>query len=588
MTAAARFLCRFAALFAALLALTAGRAQEKPNIVLILADDLGWADPGCYGSPWQNTPALDKLASEGMRFTHATSAQPICSPARAALMTGRSPARLHLTDFIPGRRVMPSQRMLKPEMKQQLPLEEETLPELLRKNGYVTGIFGKWHLGGQGFGPKAQGFDHYFAGTANTTPSATEGGKGEYELTAQACEWMEQNKDRPFLCYLAHNTPHIPLGAKPDLEAKYRKSGAANPTYAAMMESMDDCVRLTLEKLDALSLRGKTIVVFLSDNGGLNIVEGANTPATSNRPLRGGKGCLYEGGLRVPLIVRWPGRVPAGKVEATPVVSTDLVPTLLAATGTAPSPQPCDGVDLLPLLTQGKKPARASLFWHYPHYSNQRGFPGGAVRTGDWKLIESFDDGDLELYHLGEDPSEMQNLALSHPSRTQEMLAALRAWRQAMNAQPMRGPNPDYDPLAAWNLIFQRPNGSLQLPASLAEVHGAMLRYEPPPHKNTLGYWTRAEDWASWDVQVEKPGEFTVSLRFGCGNGQGGSEVDVSIAGQTLPFIVRETGGFQKWETAELGTVQLTAGRHSLAIRPRTKKAAAVMDVQLATLEPKR
>lgn len=562
------------------------RAQEKPNILLILADDLGWADLGCYGSPYKNTPALDKLAAEGVRFTHACTAQPICSPARAALMTGRAPARLHLTDFIPGRRVMPSQRMLKPEMKQELPLEEETLPELLKKNGYATGMFGKWHLGGKGFGPKEQGFDHYFAGTANTTPSATEGGKGEYELTAQANEWMEQQKAGPFLCYLAHNTPHIPLGAKPELEAKYRKAGAANPTYAAMMESMDDCIRLTLEKLDALGLREKTIVIFLSDNGGLNVVEGVNTPASINKPLRGGKGGLYEGGLRVPLIIRWPGKVPAGKTEHTPVISTDLVPTLLAATNSAPSSQPCDGVNLLPLLTAGKKPERANLHWHYPHYSNQRGFPGGAIRTGDWKLIESFDDGHVELYNLSEDQGEQQNLALSQPGRVADMLAALRAWRTEMNAQPMRGPNPEYDPLAAWNTIQQGPKGGLHCPASLAEVHGTLLRYEPPPHKNTLGYWTRAEDWAAWDVQVEKAGEFRVTMRYGCGNGSGGSVVDISIAGQTIPFTVKETGGFQNWQEVELGKVTLPAGRHTLSLRPKSKPGMAVMDVQWVGLTP--
>ena len=561
-------------------------AQDKPNILLILADDLGWSDPGCYGSPLKNTPALDKLAAEGVRFTTACTAQPICSPARAALMTGRSPARLHLTDFIPGRRVMPSQRMLKPEMKQELPLEEETMPELLKKSGYATGIFGKWHLGGEGFGPQEQGFDHYFPGTANSTPSATEGGKGEYDLTAKACEWMEQNKDKPFFCYLAHNTPHIPLAAKKELEEKYRKAGAVNPTYAAMLETMDDCVRVTLEKLDALQLRGKTIVIFLSDNGGLNVVEGVNTPATSNSPLRGGKGGLYEGGLRVPLIIRWPGKVPAGKVEPTPVISTDLVPTLLAATGTASSSQPCDGMNLLPLLTSGKQPERASLFWHYPHYSNQRGFPGGAIRSGDWKLIESYDDGHLELYHLAEDPSEMQNLALSHPSRVADMLTALRTWRAEMNAQPMRGPNPDYDPLAAWNLIFQGPKGSLQLPASLAEIHGSALRYEPAPHKNTLGYWTRAEDWASWDVQVDRPGDFRITMRFGCGSGSGGSEVEINLAGKSLAFTVKETGGFQTWQEADLGSVTLPAGRHTLSIRPKIKKGAAVMDVQTVRLEP--
>lgn len=560
-------------------------AQDRPNIVLILADDLGWSDLGCYGSTLKNTPALDRLAAEGIRFTNACSAQPICSPARASLMTGRSPARLHLTDFLPGRRVMPSQRLLRPEISQQLPLAEETLPELLRKSGYTSAIFGKWHLGGAGFGPLEQGFDHYFPGNASSTPSATEGGKGEYALTNNACTWLEQNKDRPFFCYLAHNTPHIPLRAKPELEKKYRQAGARNPTYAAMLESMDDCVRIVMEKLDALNLRERTLVIFLSDNGGLSVVEGVNTPATSNAPLRGGKGCLYEGGLRVPCIVRWPGRVAAGKVEATPVVSTDIVPTLLAATGAAPSTQPMDGQNLLPLLTQGKRPNREYLYWHYPHYSNQRGFPGGAVRQGDWKLIENYDSRHAELYNLHDDPSETQDLALSMPSRVMEMTARLRTWRAESGAQPMKD-NPDYDPAAAWNQIPQGPGGALHLPASLAEVHGSMLRYEPQPHKNTLGYWTHAEDWASWDLLVDQPGEFHAILRHGCGNGSGGSEVQIVIGEKSLSFTVAETGGFQNWVDKDIGTLTLPAGRHTLSIRPKSKKGAAIMDVQSVTLQP--
>ncbi|HWB02336.1 MAG TPA: sulfatase-like hydrolase/transferase [Verrucomicrobiales bacterium] len=560
-------------------------AQEKPNILLILADDLGWSDLGCYGSSCKNTPALDRLASEGIRFTQACAAQPICSPSRAAIMTGRAPARLHFTDFIPGRRVMPSQRMLRPDMNQQLPLEEETLAELLKKSGYTSAIFGKWHLGGEGFGPLQQGFDHCFAGNAATTPTNAEGGKGEYELTARACEWMEQNRDKPFFCYIAHNTPHIPLGAKKDLEDKYRKTGEPNPTYAAMLESLDDCVRLTLEKLEALQLNGKTMVIFLSDNGGLSVVEGVNTPATRNRPLRGGKGGLYEGGLRIPLIIRWPGTVPAGKIENTPVINTDLVPTLLAATGAAAPSLPLDGVNLLPLIQRRGDLKRPALFWHYPHYSNQRGFPGGAMRSGDWKFIESYDDGHLELYHLAEDPSELQNLALSMPSRVAEMKKSLHEWRESCGAQMMK-PNPDYDPSAAWNLIFQAANGSLTLPASLAEVHGSMLRYEPPPNKNTLGYWTRAEDWASWDVKVEQPGDFRVILRHGCGNGSGGSEVEITAAGKSLPFTVTETGGFQNWVETGVGTVTLPAGRHTLAVRPKTKKGGAVMDIQRIVLQP--
>lgn len=561
-------------------------AQDRPNIVVILTDDLGWADLGCYGSPLKNTPALDKLAAEGVRFSTACSAQPVCSPARAALLTGRSPARLHLTDFLHGRRIMPSQRMLRPDTLRQLPLEEETLAERLQTAGYTSALFGKWHLGAEGFGPREQGFAHYFPGGGDSTPSATEGGKGEYELTNAACTWIQQQKDQPFFCYLAHHTPHIPLRAKKELEDKYRKAGAPNPVYAAMLETMDDCVRLLLEKLDALNLREKTLVVFLSDNGGLHTVEGPNTPATTNRPLRGGKGGLYEGGLRIPLIIRWPGKIPAGKVESTPVIGMDVFPTLLSAAGAPPSPQPLDGVDLLPLLKGGKRPARASLFWHYPHYSNQRGFPGGAVRTGDWKLIESYDDGHLELYNLADDPRETDNLALSHPARTYELLTALRTWRDTTGAQPMKGPSPDYDPAAGWNQIPQNREGGFHLPASLAEVHGTMLRYEPPPNKNTLGYWVRAEDWASWDLLVETPGEFRVRMRFGCGNGSGGSEVEISAGETVLPFTVKETGGFQNWEEAEPGIVRLPAGKQRLSIRPKTKKGAAVMDVQQVVLEP--
>ena len=245
-------------------------ADRQPNIVLILADDLGINDLGCYGRKEHSTPNLDRLASQGMRFTCNYCAQPICSPARAAIMTGLAPARLHLTTFLPGRADCASQKLLHPKINQQLPLEHKTLAEYLKGAGYATACIGKWHLGGAGFSPKDQGFDFVHAGTPNTKPSDTEGGKGEYDLTRKAIEFIEKNREKPFFVYLPHNTPHIPLGAKPELIAKYRDT--FNPNYAAMMESMDDTVGMLLKKLDELKLTENTIVIFTSDNGGLHVL----------------------------------------------------------------------------------------------------------------------------------------------------------------------------------------------------------------------------------------------------------------------------------------------------------------------------
>jgi arylsulfatase A-like enzyme len=461
------------------------QGPNKPNIVFILADDLGINDLSCYGRKDQQTPNLDRLASQGMRFT-AAYAMPVCSPTRAALMTGKDPARLHLTTFLPGRADAPSQKLLHPKINMQLPAQEKTLANLLQEAGYTSACIGKWHLGGKSFLPQDRGFDFVHTGRANTEPSASEGGKGEYDLTAQAEKFITENKDKPFFLYLPHNTPHIPLGAKPELVAKYKDS--FNPVYAAMMHSMDECVARILTRLDELKLTDRTLVIFTSDNGGLHVPEGNNTPATHNTPFRAGKGFLYEGGVRVPLIVRWPGQVPAGRVVGTPVVSMDWVPTLLEMAG-GKAPASLDGVSLAGLL-RGKELAARPLFWHSPHYTNQGSRPAGAIREGDWKLIEHYEDGRLELFNLAKDPSETEDLSAREPERVREMRGKLAAWRKAIGAQE-NTPNPHFDPALHKKLYLDIDVSSLKPAATAAAMRpkleawrtemNAVLRPKPKP-----------------------------------------------------------------------------------------------------------
>jgi len=415
---------------------------DTPNIVFILADDLGIHDLACYGRADHHTPNLDQLAAEGTRLTSAYCALPICSASRAAIMSGRNPARLHLTTFLPGRPDCPAQLLLHPAIVQQLPLEEVTVAEHLRAAGYATACVGKWHLGGAGFGPREQGFDLYYPGNAVTTPSDTEGGKGEYDLTRKAEQFIEANRDRPFFLYLAHNSPHIPYSAREPLTAK--NSGAFEPVYAAVIETLDDTVGQLLRRIDALGLAAHTIVIFTSDNGGTHMPEGNHERITHNAPCRAGKGFLYEGGTRIPAIVRWPDRVPAGRVLDTPVVNTDWLPTLLAWAG-HPASENLDGVSLQGLLTgQGEAPQR-TFFWHFPHYTNQGGQPGGAVRDGNWKLVVRYEDDRPELFNLADDAAETQNLAESEPQRVKDMLARLAAWRTEIGAQ-INSLNQDFDP----------------------------------------------------------------------------------------------------------------------------------------------
>ncbi|HEY7308377.1 MAG TPA: sulfatase-like hydrolase/transferase [Gemmataceae bacterium] len=581
---------------------TAGRGAdgERLNVVLILADDLGWADLGCYGSSYHRTPHLDRLAAQGMRFTDAYAACPVCSPTRAALMTGKYPARLNLTDWLPGRPDRPDQKLLRPAIRHALPPTETTLAEALKAAGYVTGHVGKWHLGGEGAGPRQRGFDVNIAGDAAGSPRSyfapfkgrdgrfilglERAPDGEYltdRLTAEAEKFIETNRDKPFFLYLAHYAVHIPLRAKAEKIKKYRPGRPGeqgNPIYAAMIESLDESVGHVLKKLDDLKLTGRTLVAFTSDNGGLCVREGPNTPATINAPLRDGKGYLYEGGIRVPLIVKWPGVTRAGATNAAPVSSIDFFPTVLDACGVKSDARP-DGVSLTPLL-KGKDLKREALFWHYPHYCNQGGRPGGAVRAGDYKLIEFYEDNRRELFDLQKDRGESHNLSADKPEVVKELAGKLAAWRKEVGARMMK-PNPDFVPNP------QAADGSVKLPAHTADVHGTQLRYEPLPHKNTLGFWVRAEDWVSWQLTIAKPGSFTVEVLQGCGKGQGGSEVEVSVGGQSLGFTVEDTGHFQNFKSRTIGRVKLDKpGRYTLTMKPKKKAAAAVMDLRLVTLEP--
>jgi arylsulfatase A len=439
-------LALIAAIAASLLAsgalLSDTRAQRRPpNIVFVLADDLGVNDLGVYGRRDHRTPNLDRFASDGLRFSTAYVASPICSPSRAAIMTGRAPARLHITTFLPGRPDAASQKLLHPIINQQLPLEEVTLAERLRNVGYATAMIGKWHLGGAGFTPKEQGFDRYYPGEATTKPSDTEGGKGEYELTREAERFIDDNRDRPFFLYLAHNNPHIPFNAQRKLIEE--NTGAFEPTYAATVQTLDDAFGRVLAHLERAGLRERTIVVFTSDNGGLHVPEGPHARVTHNTPFRAGKGYMYEGGLRVPLIVQGPGILKKAVVD-TPFLNTDWTPTLLEL-AVAPAPRGLDGVSQAAVLT-GKQSARRdrTLYWHLPHYTNQGSRPAGAVREGQWKLVEHYDDGQVELFDLNADTGEARDLSPTQAAKVTALRAKLRAWRKSVGAQEHTA-NPAFD-----------------------------------------------------------------------------------------------------------------------------------------------
>lgn len=575
-------------------------AAERLNVILILADDLGRNDLGCYGSKFFQTPQLDKLAGQSVQFMEAYAACPVCSPTRASILTGKYPARLHLTDWLPGRADRPDQKLNRPKIRQELPLEEVTLAERFKQAGYVTASIGKWHLGGAGFGPEKQGFDvniggnqagttySYFAPYKNKQgqflPGLEEATDGEYltdRLTAEAERFIAGHREKPFFLYMPHYAVHTPLRAKEETIKKYpgqpQHGKQSHPVYAAMLDSLDESVGRLLRKLEELKLDERTIVLFTSDNGGLATQEGMPFAPTINSPLREGKGYLYEGGIREPLLIKAPGIKP-GKNQ-TPVCSIDFLPTLLELCGLEPA-KDADGLSFAPLLRGETSLPRDDLYWHYPHYANQGSRPGGAIRSGDWKLIEFYETGRRELYNVKEDASESRNQAADKPEIVERLAGKLHAWLKETGAQ-MTSPNPDYMPNP------QAKDGTITIPAKSAEVHGSQLRYEPLPHKNTLGFWINGKDWASFEFTLDKPGAYQIEILQGCGTGHGGSEVEFAVGDQAITTTVKDTGGFQAFERRGIGTLKLTeAGRHSLTVKAKSKPGGAVMDLREIVLRP--
>lgn len=447
----------------------------RPNIVFILADDLGARDLGCYGNPNIATPNLDRLAREGALFTNAYAACPVCSPTRASILTGRYPARTGVTDWIPGRAPHERGPIVTPRTATELSLEEQTIAERLKPAGYRSASIGKWHLGGDGFSPVEQGFDINIGGNHSGSPPRSDkpyfgpfelpnlnAGPGEFlteKLTQSAAGWIEQNRGNrgnPFFLYLAHYTPHIPLSAREQDVARHtaKAKDRYHPVYAAMVESLDQSVGGVLDAIQQAGVADRTMVVFFSDNGGLRYEGTGRTLVTDNSPWRAGKGHLYEGGIREPMIVRHPGVVKPGTRIDTPVISTDFVPTFCELAG-VPA-RPTDGVSLMSLL-RGRALKPRPLFWHYPHYSNQGGEPGSAIRDGDWKLIDFHKDGRRELFNLRDDPGERTNLIDRRADIAKRLWTRLDQWRTETSAVMPRK-NPSADPAwRGWNLTGEEP-----------------------------------------------------------------------------------------------------------------------------------
>ena len=596
----------------ALLALAPASAQETPpNFVILFADDLGINDLGCFGRKDQNTPNLDKLAADGARFTQAYAAASVCSPSRAGLLTGQSPARLKITTFLTGRTDRASHRVLGASLNYNLPNGVQTIAQLLKPKGYASAAVGKWHLGGKGHQPTDHGFDEYFAGKANAGAESPMGGKGELGQADYAVKFIERNKAKPFFLYLAFDNPHIPLAAP--AKAIEANAKSFHPTYAALIESLDDAVGRVLKALEAQGLAKNTFVVFASDNGGVHISELKESPPTYNAPSRAGKGFVYEGGIRTPLIIRYPALLKPA-VISEPVVLGDLCPTICALAKVAP-PTTLDFQDISPVLFE-QKPLNRPLFWHQPHYMNQGGKPAGVAREGEWKLIEQYEDGSLELYNLAKDPSETTDLAAAEPARVAALRGKLEAWRRSVGAEPIKA-NPDFG-RALWEDCFvkmdvtklqalptseaMRPlladwrkamndattagsNTLIFLEARDAQVKATKMKYEDLPQKDTLGFWVNVEDTASWTFQAPKAGTYRVTVLQGCGKGNGGSVVALDTPQGSCEFTVEETGHFQRFVPREVGKLTLVAGENKLTVRPLKKAKSAVMDLRRVILE---
>jgi arylsulfatase A-like enzyme len=451
-------------------------ATDRPlNVVLLLVDDMGWTGAGCYGSDLHETPHIDRLATEGVRFTQAYAAAAICSPTRASIMTGKSPARLGMTiwhEYAKNR--VRNRPLLPPDAVGNLPLSEVTLAEVLQSAGYRTGHIGKWHLGDAAHYPQNHGFDLNVGGTfwgcpstffypfrgpfgqdreMRYVPDLPWSKPGDYltdRLTDAAVDFIDRAGDGPFFLNMCYYTVHTPIEGKPELTAYYEKKIKAggdhvNAHYAAMHHSLDESVGRILSRLHERGLADRTLVIFTSDNGGYTR-EHRGQQVTVNTPLRSGKGSLYEGGIRVPLIVRWPGVAPAGRTCDEPVVTTDFYPTLLEAVGQTGDAIHNDALESKSIVPVLKDPTatlgRDALYFHYPHYYPTT-TPVSAVRAGDWKLLEYLEDDRIELYNLKDDLSESKNLAAARPDKARQLRRQLHAWRERVGAR-MPTPNPDY------------------------------------------------------------------------------------------------------------------------------------------------
>ncbi len=451
------------------------KATENPNIIIFMVDDLGWKDIACYGNDYHETPNIDRLADEGMRFTQAYASCQVCSPTRAALMTGKNPARLHLTDYISGKQahtgVQPYHKFIVPDFHKYLPLEEKTLAENFKELGYSTAHLGKWHLGGEGHLPQDQGFDINIAGHEEGMPPTyfypygdtagwhvhglqKDGEPGEYltdRLTDEALNILNQFKDNPFFMYMSYYSVHIPIEGKDSLINKYRQKLVSSPEtfshnhpeYAAMVEAVDHSIGRIMEKIRSYNLDNNTLVIFTSDNGGY--IHEWKTPCKTTHmlPLRLGKGHLYEGGIRIPTIIRWPGVTKPGSESDEMIITSDFFPTLMDIMNHEHGK--VDGVSLVPVLKGTDTLKRDELYWHYPHYHATK--PCAVVREGDFKLVKYLEDERLELYNLADDIGEMYDLADDMPEKTNKMHQMLKKWWEEVDAQ-MPTLNPDYDPEA--------------------------------------------------------------------------------------------------------------------------------------------
>ncbi len=465
--------CGLAAIGVPRFAAARQRPARKPNVVLILVDDMGWVDLGCYGSRYYETPHIDRLAQQGVRFTDAYAACTVCSPSRAAVLTGRYPVRHGITTWIrPCGRNTPTQNpsgyqskskraLLEPLNALWMEHEEITLAEVLKSAGYATCHVGKWHLGPEPWHPDKQGFDYniggcdrgsppgYFDPYQNRLPNLPSRNKGEYLTDREADEavaFIRENRERPFFLFMSHYAVHAPLQSKQELTEKYQAKSPTeqkNPVYAGMVESVDDATGKILATLDATGLADDTLVIFTSDNGGVDAAANGHPQSfyTHNGPLRMGKCWPYEGGIRVPAIIRWPGVVASNTVGATPICGIDLLPTICAATNVAPpADRPIDGENLMPLLTGTGSLRRDALFWHFPHY--QHATPNSIVRSGPWKLIKYYETNTFELFNLQDDLSEKNNLADQMPERVRELDRKLTTWLVETGAKlPRKNPS---------------------------------------------------------------------------------------------------------------------------------------------------